>query len=127
MTTQEQVIAIARVAAEKHGHTLKDEPEQATVEFIVELYHMAIDNYRAELLKGVGEPDTHCFDTDTNTDVWSHSKDQLAAAVLAARNAALEKAAQKCMEEVADFHSSNESRDTAETLAQRIRNLKDKA
>lgn len=41
------------------------------------------------------------------------------------RNAALEQAAQKCMEEIADLHSSNESRNTAEALAQRIESLKE--
>lgn len=39
----------------------------------------------SELLAGCVEPDTHCFDDDTQKDVWSYSKDQLAAAVLRER------------------------------------------
>ena len=36
----------------------------------------------SELSEGLGplpEPDTHCWDDDTERDVWSHSEDQLRA------------------------------------------------
>lgn len=82
------------------------------------------EQYRAELLTGSPEPDTHCFDTDTNTDVWSHSKDQLAAAVLRARREALEAL------EIARDHIDmaaleiSHSKD-AEIIRAAIRNLKE--
>lgn len=39
--TRDEIIAMAREAAARHGHTLRDEPEPETVEFIVELVAMA--------------------------------------------------------------------------------------
>ena len=41
------------------------------------------------------------------------------------RNAGLEEAKKKCDAEVAEFHSSNESRNTAEYLAAAVESLKD--
>ena len=39
--THQEIIEMAREAAARHGHTLKDEPSPETVEFIVELVTMA--------------------------------------------------------------------------------------
>ena len=39
--TRDDIIKLAREAAAKHGHTLKDEPEQATVEFLEAFFHAA--------------------------------------------------------------------------------------
>ena len=43
------------------------------------------------------EPDTHCFDTDTGLDVWSHSKSQLKQYGDDRAWEALENAAKECM------------------------------
>lgn len=37
-----EIIAMAREAAARHGHTLKTEPSPETTEFIVELFNMAV-------------------------------------------------------------------------------------
>ena len=44
--TEDDIIAVAREAAAKHGHTLKTEPSLETREFIVELFRMATTKER---------------------------------------------------------------------------------
>ena len=39
--TRDEIIAMAREAAAQHGHTLKDVPEQATIEFITAFFTLA--------------------------------------------------------------------------------------
>lgn len=51
MTEDDEIIAIAREAAAKHGHTLKVEPSPETREFIVELFNMAAAKERQRILR----------------------------------------------------------------------------
>lgn len=53
----------------------------ATEEWLTTFANAVIAAHTEELLQGVGEPDTHCFDEDTQKDVWSYSKEAVAAAV----------------------------------------------
>ncbi len=88
--TREDIIRMAReaggyLAELPNGEAwLFDEDEQ-----IARFAALVAAAERERLLAAVEMPetDTHCFDTDTNQDVWSHSKEQLREAVYVAVNA----------------------------------------
>jgi hypothetical protein len=53
-------------------------------------------------LPTIPKPDTHCFDTDTNKDVWSYSQEQL---IAYARKAA-ESMRDECVIQVLHWNTS---------------------
>ena len=68
------------------------------------------------------KPDTHCFDDDTQKDVWSHSDEQMFAYGKAERERALEEAALLCD----GIAQRNWARTLAAQCAEVIRALKEK-
>ena len=74
--TSDEIIRMAREAAARHGHTLKEQPEPETVEFITELAAMAAAAEReacAKLCEQVGEPNPD----DPNSALGEYYKDSV--------------------------------------------------
>ncbi len=67
--TRDDVIAMAREAAARHGHTLKAVPEQATVEFITELVAMATSAEREACAKDAEAFHHHGYDFTGNLEL----------------------------------------------------------
>lgn len=149
MTTKEQIIAMARKAGFTTGTRDYADGEGgipyvtpvATGSCLNELERLATlvrDNYRAELLAGVGEPVAEVSDLGLakynklrhGNGPWNgpleddsplYTADQLAAAVLAARNAALEEAAFR----FEDLHLYGTKTADTKGCAAIIRNMKE--
>lgn len=143
MTTKEQVIESARRAGfiTQGGivRKLHSNGSWVSVNGELERFEQLVrEAYRAKLLEGVGEPVAWRYEIEdgvyrycrhkvgTNMQaefgdlnpVALHTDDQLAAAVLAARNQALEEAAKEC-DEIGDSFGD------ADECAAEIRNLKE--
>ncbi len=65
------------------------------------------------------QPDTHCFDTDTDKDVWSYSKEQ----VLALREATVEACAKMCDETAVTHEQGDDAATGSYKCADAIREL----
>ena len=76
---------LAREAGLPAGHSPWQYQWFSLAEPLTRFHALAIEQEHKRLLAGSGEPDTHCFDDDTGKDVWSYSKEQMAAAVLRER------------------------------------------
>lgn len=147
--TKEQVIAWAREAASGTSRNTLPECYALHTDELERFAALVRDNYRAELLKGVGEPVAEFSagaefgeESDWNIDPIGpecdkindkhatlgreyttvlYTADQLAAAVLVARNQALEEAA----DVVDDAYTPDCGGWTASGIADAIRNLKE--
>ena len=62
--TRDEIIKLAREAAARHGHTLKDQPSPETVEFIVEFAALVAAAEREQCAQVCELIDTSAFGTE---------------------------------------------------------------
>jgi hypothetical protein len=72
--TKDEILSMAREAAAMHGHTFKDVPEQATIEFIEAFAALVAEKEREECAKVVWDMKGKC---------WAYDHDTIAAAIRA--------------------------------------------
>lgn len=126
MTTKEQVIELAKQAGIDDWWESGNERREELDDLLTTFATLVRNAYRAELLAGVGEPAVKLHGKHKNGKLSAermelYTADQLAAAVLAARNAALEEVANWIEPQRNDIPANGFEFATA------IRNLKDKA